>query len=150
MPRSGKGGARTGEVGTAYANRTDLNGGKMPVSAATGQGYGVAAEQRAAQGVIPMGTPMVSTAAPQTQSQSPMMSIQNPQSFAAPGSLPYLEPTMRPDEPVTHGLPFGPGAGPEALGNGPSLVSDSFANIARQRMSPEMISLASTARSLGV
>lgn len=26
-------------------------------------------------------------------------------------------PTARPDEPVTHGLPMGPGGGPEVLGN---------------------------------
>jgi hypothetical protein len=25
------------------------------------------------------------------------------------------DPTQRPDEPITHGLPFGPGGGPEVL-----------------------------------
>lgn len=32
-----------------------------------------------------------------------------------PGVLPWLHPSNRPGEPVTAGLPTGPGAGPEAL-----------------------------------
>lgn len=32
-----------------------------------------------------------------------------------PGAQPFTRPTERPNEPLTHGLPGGPGAGPEAL-----------------------------------
>ena len=117
MPRNGKGGAREGTVGQAYSNRTDLNGGKMPISAATNQEYGEAGAQRAAQGVVPMGTPTVSTAAPQSApeglSMAPMASPATP--LPRPGSMPYLDATQRPDEPVTAGLPFGPGPGTEAM-----------------------------------
>lgn len=35
---------------------------------------------------------------------------------AQPQVIPLSEPTMRPDEPVTHGSPSGPGGGPEAIG----------------------------------
>lgn len=31
------------------------------------------------------------------------------------GTTPINAPSMRPDEPVTAGMPFGPGPGPEAL-----------------------------------
>jgi hypothetical protein len=37
-----------------------------------------------------------------------------------PDSVPKLDdPTARPDEPITHGLSIGPGAGPEAIGRVP-------------------------------
>lgn len=55
MPRAGKGGKRSGAQGTAYSNRTDLNMNKaLPIQAATGQGYGEAGAQRAAQRAIPL------------------------------------------------------------------------------------------------
>jgi hypothetical protein len=39
------------------------------------------------------------------------------QPFISPDEIPNLsDPSARPDEPVTTGLPFGPGAGPEAMG----------------------------------
>lgn len=37
------------------------------------------------------------------------------QQHNGPGDQPFTRPTERPNEPVTHGLPGGPGAGPEAL-----------------------------------
>ncbi len=69
-----------------YANRTDLQNPtkKMAVTAATGQTYGEAGAQRAAQQAVPMGAP-----------QAPVI---------APGSLGNLDrPTERPTEPVTAG-----------------------------------------------
>jgi hypothetical protein len=55
MPRAGKGGKRGGSDGTAYANRTDLNDTKaLPIQADTGQGYGEAGAQRAAQRAMPL------------------------------------------------------------------------------------------------
>jgi len=81
-----------------YANRTDLQNPtkKMAVTAATGQTYGEAGAQRAAQQAVPMGTP-----------QAPVI---------APGSLGNLDrPTERPMEPVTAGNPLGAGPGADAL-----------------------------------
>ena len=96
----GRGGARQGTPGTAYGNRTDLN---MPISTVPGQEYGKAAMQRRAQQAVPMGQSPV--AAPE---EAPQMSQASP--LPRPGSLPYFGPTNRPNEPVTEGLPFGPGA----------------------------------------
>lgn len=112
MPRTGR--------GTAYANRTDLNGPpKLPIQTAKGQPYGVAAEQKTAQQAIPM--------AP-TQAPAPKMSAaptpSAPQGAAPPAiGMPvgpgdrgaFARPTERPTEPVTAGLPTGPGPGPQVL-----------------------------------
>ena len=84
------GGNRTGRPGSAYTNRTDLNAGPrtQPVQVATGQTYGQAGQQAAAQQAIPL------------------------PDFNA---LNLARPTERPAEPVTTGLPVGPGPGPEVL-----------------------------------
>ena len=152
MPRNGKGGAREGAVGQAYANRSDLNGGKMPVTAVPNQEYGEAGAQRAAQGVIPMGTPVVNTAppqmAPQSPSAAPMAAPSAP--LAKPGSLPYLGATNRPDEPVTAGLPFGPGDGPMQVAAPVAPISHSFQNMGNALASPSLIELSLVARSLGI
>lgn len=94
-----RGGRRTGTPGTAYPNRSDLQG-AQPVTAATGQAYGQAGAQRAAQQAIPL---------------------------PGPGELgPFDRPTERPQEPVTAGLPVGAGPGPEALDVG--APEDDFAS----------------------
>ena len=108
MPRTGKSGSRQGTPGTSYSNRTDLN---MPISTVPNQGYGEAAQQRAAQGAIPMAGSPVATAPPAAAAPQagPMAQPQQDVTpMARPGSLPHLEPTQRPNEPVTAGLPFGP------------------------------------------
>lgn len=77
----------------AYPNRSDLRT-AIPKQAATGQPYGEAGKQLAAQEAIPMGAP---PAPPPPE----------------PGARgPFTRPTERPDEPVTAGMPVGPGAGP--------------------------------------
>lgn len=98
MPRSGKGGGenrggpRQLPPGKASATRTDLNA--APRSAGTmkvpGQTYGDQAAQVRRQQAVPMGP------------------------AARPPAL--TEPSQRPQEPLTAGLPSGPGPGPEALG----------------------------------
>lgn len=109
------------------SNRSDLN---QPVDSAPDQGYGVAAEQRADQGVIPLAGGATNLP-PQTPAPSPSSVPPAPgggaggsdimamlQAHAANGGGPagnFTRPTERPGEPVTHGLPIGPGAGPEAL-----------------------------------
>jgi hypothetical protein len=71
----------------------------MAVQAATGQTYGEAGKQMAAQRAVPMG-------APPTEVQRPV-----------PGTLGSLtRPTERPMEPITAGAPFGAGMGPVAAG----------------------------------
>ena len=75
---------------------------RMAIQAATGQTYGEAGKQMAAQRAVPMGAPP--TEAPQ---------VQRP----VPGTLGSLtRPTERPMEPITAGANFG--AGPNAIAAG--------------------------------
>ena len=123
MPRTGKGGQRAGAVGSAYANRSDMNGAPAPepITTVPGQGYGQAAAEKTAQRAIPVaGTPVASApTAPQggggAAPSASLAPAQAPPSVI-PGQLVGLDaPTQRPNEPVTAGLPQGPGPGPEAL-----------------------------------
>lgn len=96
MPRpSGRGGYRQGTPGkTTYAgNRSDLIANPAP---ATG------ANTPASGGTRP---------APASPAGG---------SWVSPDAVPALDaPSQRPGEPVTAGLPIGPGQGPEALAPGP-------------------------------
>lgn len=75
------GGARQGQPGKSYSNRTDLNVDRAPQPGSSGQ--------------MPETSPL--TGSP----QPPMM---------LPDDIPTLDtPTQFPDEPVTAGLPFGEG-----------------------------------------
>lgn len=98
MPRNGKGGRRQGTPGEAYTNRTDLAADRapaQPVRAQTGQTYGDRQAQEQAQQQVPL-----------------------PDFAATLQSLPALTaPTSRPAEPLTAGLPFGPGPGPRPQPN---------------------------------
>lgn len=115
--RAGNGGARQGNPGTAYPNRSDLRAQKIsvPPSAEYGQGERL----RRAQQAVPMaGAPAPTPSAPGAPAQM----------FATPDSTPnLLDPTNRPHEPLEHGMPFGPGAGPEILGAPP--MSDTSARL---------------------
>jgi hypothetical protein len=72
---------------------------RVAIQAATGQTYGEAGKQMAAQRAVPMGTPP-------TEVQRPV-----------PGTLGSLtRPTERPMEPITAGAPFGAGMGPVGAG----------------------------------
>lgn len=105
MPRkSNRGGVRTGTVGKTYKNRSDLRS-TQPVRVATGQSYGQAGQQVAAQRVVPLPTAQASMA--QVAQLAP------PQ--VMPNETPFNAPTTRPGEAPTAGLPIGPGAGPEIL-----------------------------------
>lgn len=146
MPR-----ARTGN-----GNRTDLNTPdqptRLPVTAAENQPYGVAGEQLAAQRAVPEGSEPAPTLA---RSPGTMLPMRDVLAQAAPqaGSLPFLDPTNRPNEPVTHGLPFGPGAGPEAMNNlnAPvSPVSEAFSSMTGPNSSRALASVADVASVLGL
>jgi len=86
MPRTGRGGKVSGAAGKAYSNRTDLNVNKaLPVEAATGQGYGMATEQKAAQRAMPlMGQNAGMPSAPSAPGAGPM---QAPAAAPAPPTL---------------------------------------------------------------
>lgn len=126
MPRSvaamssrGRGGSRQGAPGAAYANRSDLTGQKLPVATAPGQPYGESKQLIQAQRAVPMAAPQAPAAPAPAQPQAGAGGAAG-QSLAdiltqiglQPRSL--TGPTRTPN-PVTHGLPVGPGAGPEVL-----------------------------------
>lgn len=85
---------------------SDVQAGKnrVAIQAATGQTYGEAGKQIAAQRAVPMGgapTDVAPTATPRP----------------VPGTLGSLtRPTERPMEPITAGAPFGAGPSPMAAG----------------------------------
>lgn len=116
-----RGGRRQGRVGQSYANRTDLNPGPrpLPAAAATGQPYGAAGQQLAAQQAIPMASgPVVSPSPTPAPAAAPSGGMPP---GPLPGSLPPLNrPSERPGEPLTTGAPVGAGPGPEILGLAPS------------------------------
>lgn len=68
------------------------------------------------------------------QKQAPLQNSPQPTALGAPGTapgkmplssvIPLNAPTQRPDEPVTAGSNFGPGPGPEALGNATGQAAD--------------------------
>jgi len=89
------GGARQGTPGVAYENRTDLTADTQPIRTVKAKNYGDRKRQEDAQRAVPL---------PAGRQPPP------------PGSLtPLTAPTERPGEPVTAGLPVGPGPGPSGL-----------------------------------
>ena len=106
MPRIGRGGRRTGTPGKSYQNRTDLNdrSNVVPMMAAKGQAYGEAKAQMDAQRSLPV-------AAPPPPATAPPAGPAGPGAATAPGPAltPLGAPTARPGEPVTAGVPVGPG-----------------------------------------
>lgn len=108
MPRNGRGGRRQGTPGTPYSNRSDLRTAAMPMTRFTGQEYGQATAQEQAQRIVPVAPPP--TPAPAA-----------PSSQGIPQLPPFDRPTEFPDEPLFAGMPYGPGAGPEALAAMPGI-----------------------------
>ena len=107
MPRGGR---RQGRPGQTYGNRSDLNGAKTMEF--VGQQYGERARQVASQRAVPaQAPPAPATGAPGPGGQASTPGPPGP----GPGSLgSLLDPTARPEEPLSHGMPFGDGPGPEA------------------------------------
>jgi hypothetical protein len=135
--RGRSGGKRTGTVGKAYGNRSDLNGGPQPAQAATGQGYGQAKAQMDAQRAVPVGTPSV----PPPQFSGP------PEGMAKAGSMGDLfAASANPDEHVMSGASLGPGPGPEVFGADDTAQTQAGLDWARQYL-PEMEFAANRANS---
>lgn len=117
MPRGKRGGARQGEMGKAYPNRTDLNQNRQPVQVASGMPYGERQVLEAAQRAMPLpaapSVPSASAPVP-PRPQGPM-----------PGAFGRFDRmTERPDEPLTAGMDMGPGPGREALAQGVMVTQD--------------------------
>lgn len=87
------GGKRQGTPGRSYGQRVDLN------EAPKGGEYGETSARQARVDAVPMAPPA-------------------PRQIVPPA--PFDRPTERPMEPLTAGLPVGPGPGPEAVGMGPT------------------------------
>ena len=105
MPRGGK---RQGNPGTGYSNRTDLMNNYDQTQPAAG-----------------------GTAQP--QSQQPVQMPAGP--LVGADEVPNLhDPSNRPSEPVTAGLPIGPGAGVEAIGPLPPTQSDPVRQVVEAMM----------------
>jgi hypothetical protein len=100
-----RGGRRAGKPATPYANRSDLNSAKSMLNkTAPSEQYGSRAKQEASIAAVPPAPPPASPAPG------------SPPAGAGEAGLPDLfSPTFRPDEPLSHGAPFGPGGGPEIL-----------------------------------
>lgn len=99
MPRGGR---RAGAPGKAYANRGDLNSNRtLPVTTASGQPYGVAGAQAAAQRAVPLATQPAPTGPPPQPPAAAPMVPQGPVGAPSPAPIiPLGAPTMRPDEHV--------------------------------------------------
>ncbi len=118
---SPRGGRRNGSPGVAYQQRTDLNAPKpLAPTAAPSQTYGVAAGQLRSQQQIPMApSPPPGLSQPAPEGAGPPGASQTPPAGPLPGAVPFGGPTMRPNEPVTAGLPIGAGLGPSPMPQGP-------------------------------
>jgi hypothetical protein len=99
-----RGGPRSGKTGNQYPNRKDL---AQPKLVSQGQEYGQRQSQERALSSVPLKNNATQLPAPQTD-RVPTDDLR--------GQIPNMStPSLRPEEPITAGLPIGPGAGPEAL-----------------------------------
>jgi hypothetical protein len=132
----------------AKAQRTDLTETKVTVP---GQDYGKQVAQARAMQSVPMANQMQQAQAMAKMAASaPTTPQAMPQAPSAPLAL-LSDPTQRPMEPLTHGLPVGPGAGPEAIGPTPqSPISAILGALADgPYATPALENLASYAKNLG-
>lgn len=144
--RSNNGGARQGAPGAAYGNRSDLRTQKP--SAAPNQEYGKAGAQLASQRVVPMAGVDAALPPADTTAQAHAAAT----AFPMPSFGAFDRPTERPAEPLTHGAPTGPGAGPEILpgmGAAPAGMAGLLRSIAGATGSSDLAELAARAESLG-
>ncbi len=133
MPRKSR--KQPGASGGAYPNRTDLT---QPISVPTGLPYGERQELVQAQQQAPL---------PQ-QAQGIDQAVQAAQAHQfQPVGL--SAPTQRPNEPIQHGLPSGPGAGPEVL-QPMTGASSSLQQLAATSGSPAIAAMAERARRYGI
>lgn len=91
-----------------FAKRTDGGPGdtRQPQMKIPSAGYGEGVQTAEIQAGAPLAATGGSAGMPLQQAQAPAQKL-----------VPLDAPTERPGEPITTGMPFGPGAGPEALPN---------------------------------
>lgn len=141
--RANNGGVRQGTPGTAYAQRSDMR--TQKVTTAPGQTYGKATAQAEAQKAVPLAGPAAGLPAGQDAHAAAA-------AFPMPSFGAFDRPTERPAEPLTHGAPTGPGAGPEILpgmGAAPAGMAGLLRSIAGATGSSDLAELAARAESLG-
>lgn len=123
------------------------------IGSVPGQRYGEGVEQQAMQQAMP--APDVAGTPPPAAPSAPMGDPQRPQAdpaaiqqFLAQHKPSLLAQTGRPDEPVTAGLPGGPGAGPEALSMpiGMTPLARTLQRLSRDTGNPMFSRLAERAR----
>lgn len=114
-----RGGRRAATPGKAYQNRTDLSTsqGALPKATFTSTSYGSSTALSQAQNALPVAPqPGVAPAPGPSSPAGPPGAGVGGNPTPAPGSFgDHLRPTEQPNVPVTAGLPFGPGPGPEAI-----------------------------------
>lgn len=128
MPRSGRGGRRSGTPGKAYANRSDLTG-----KATAAPTYGDKAAAQASLQAVPMASGASGGGAPPVVPTGPPPPV--------PGALPFNRPSDRPNEPLTAGLPIGAGPGPGVMAPAVDPVIETLRAAARTSPNPAVFDL---------
>jgi hypothetical protein len=121
--------------GGAYPNRTDLT---QPVRTPTGQAYGEAQALQQAQSQQPL---------PQQPGIEQVLAAAQGHNFQPVG---LNAPTQRPFEPITQGLPMGPGAGPEVLRRNAPRQSEKLRQLAAQTGDNSIADMASRLEKYGL
>lgn len=135
-----RGGRRNGQAGKAYPNRTDLNK-KLPVQAPPSSQYGERTQLEQAQQAVPMGGNPNPVPQGSVGSGGP-----GPGPLVQAGGLgAFARPSANPAEPVTAGVPSGPGPGPEILNRPGAITTDPLSlqlrALAQQYPIPEILEL---------
>lgn len=152
MPRTAKRPPGAGNQGgyQGHGNPGGGAGGQAP-AAPTGMPYGEHQASIQAQQQMPVAAGNAPPPPPAGGGGGdPMMAaLQGALGMQPPGGPGLLGPSQRPTEPVTHGLPSGPGGGPEVLaGSTGSGLADVLSRIAEATGDPRTYDIAERARLL--
>lgn len=139
-----------------YPNRTDIAAqkasGTQPVRTATGQPYGNAGAQAAAQRAFPLPQPAETPSPGAGAAVERIPGTMTPaaaQAYTPPSFGLSTLPSQRPNEPVTAGISSGPGPGPDPFAQGAFSGAALLAALAAARDDPELRALANLAEAQG-
>lgn len=139
-----------------YPNRTDIAAqkasGTQPVRTATGQPYGEAGAQAAAQRAFPLPQPPDSPPVGGGAGVERIPGTMTPavaQGYTPPSFGLSTTPSSRPNEPQTAGIASGPGPGPDPFARGAFSGAALLAALAAARNDPELRALADLADAQG-
>ena len=130
----------------SLSQRTD-GGPQQVLSDVSGMPYGENQELEEMQSAAPMSASGQTTA--RATRSAPRRSARG---RGGMGVSPLMSPTQRPDEPITAGAPFGPGAGPRPVYNTGAArpkLSDTLTKIVSNTGDPKLDRLSDIARRLG-